>query len=239
MKRLIIHFLIITSLISLMISCGGDKSPSHQDQNLEGEDFFTIYLVRHAQAYKNISPLPNLPPEKLDSLTPEGEKQADALGNYLIGRSITKIYTSPTGRTKQTAERISTILGKRNLVAADTSFVSLKKGKTTEGKKITWSWRVEQWDKGMDPRPIGGESMADGQKRAVNKLRQLHRQIPDSTIIVVTHGDIAAALLAYANGSAITSAYKQNAVETGSLSEIVVSGGKWKSIRSNYIPGNE
>jgi len=36
----------------------------------------TVFIVRHAEAYKNVSHPPDMPKEKVDSLTPRGIEQA-------------------------------------------------------------------------------------------------------------------------------------------------------------------
>lgn len=112
----------------------------------------------------------------------------------------------------------------------------MKKGQTPEGEPVTWSWRVAQWKNGQDSRPKDGESFEDGQKRAVKKLVQLAENKPAMAIVVVTHGDICSAVLAYANSSTITSAYKENRVDTGSLNEIIILDGEWKLLRMNLMP---
>ncbi len=233
LKTYIILLVLITSSI---INCGGEKSPANQTRTSESKNVFRIYLVRHAQAYKNITPRPDMSPERLDSLTPEGEKQAAVLGDFLKDKSIGIIYSSPTGRTKQTAEGISRVIKISKSVVLDKSFASLRNGKTPEGEPVTWSWRVEQWKKGHDPRPNGGESLEDGQKRVVENLKQRAKEASDQAIVVVTHGDICSAILAYANSSTITSAYDVNRVDTGSVSEIIISEGEWKSLSMNLLP---
>jgi len=229
------YLIIFLSLALFLFNCGGEKSPVNQKHGSKNKDDITIYVVRHAQAYKNINPLPDLPPEKLDSLTPEGEKQAESLGNYLKDKSIKMLYSSPTGRTEQTAEIIKSALQLTNQVILDKSFASLKKGQTPEGETVTWSWRVAQWKNGEDPRPKDGESLADGQKRAIDKLEQIAQNGSVTSIIIVTHGDICSAILAFANGNTITSAHEENGVDTGSVSEIIISDGKWKTLTTNLM----
>lgn len=54
-----------------------------------------LYIIRHGD--------PHYP---TDSLTPRGVLQAEAVGKRLAAAGITKIYSSPMGRAKQTAYTI-------------------------------------------------------------------------------------------------------------------------------------
>jgi broad specificity phosphatase PhoE len=55
-----------------------------------------LYLARHAD-----------PDSARDSLTPQGEREADALAARLEAERITRLYCSVTGRSLATAERIA------------------------------------------------------------------------------------------------------------------------------------
>ena len=59
----------------------GDLSPVPADA-------LRVYLVRHGQAFSNLDPTPNLPPEKLDRLTATGIDHAERAGRALRGRGI-------------------------------------------------------------------------------------------------------------------------------------------------------
>ena len=69
----------------------------------------TFILVRHGESDFNLS---GIIQGQLDSprLTARGEFQAEAVGNFIKGCSVNKIYTSPLRRAFQTAEIISDIL---------------------------------------------------------------------------------------------------------------------------------
>ncbi len=54
-----------------------------------------IYLIRHAD-----------PNYAIDSLTPHGITEAKALGKHLAKQSIDRLYSSPLGRAKKTAQYI-------------------------------------------------------------------------------------------------------------------------------------
>ena len=59
-----------------------------------------LYIIRHGD-----------PDYATDSLTPKGLLQAEAVGQRLFHANIDKIFTSPMGRAKQTAEPACRLLG--------------------------------------------------------------------------------------------------------------------------------
>jgi broad specificity phosphatase PhoE len=139
----------------------------------------TLCVVRHAEAYKNLQPTPDLPADQLDRLTPTGEAQAQAAAGPLAGAVF--VWTSPAGRARQTAERLG--LGPP-VVDPDL--------RPLDG---AWGWteRLGHWAAGRDPAPPGGESLAQGRDRAQAVLRRAAARVgPGERGVVVTHGDIAA-----------------------------------------------
>jgi probable phosphoglycerate mutase len=195
-----------------------------------------VFVIRHAQAYKNLSPSPDLPKEKLDSLTPDGQKQAESLGLYLNDKDIKKIFSSPVGRTRETATIIAKKIHYRQPISIEKSLLSLKKGTTPQGDQVTWQWRIKQWQNGKDPRPNGGESLKDGQKRVISWLSNQIKSFPGQNIAFVTHGDICPAVLAYAAGDAPDKAIERQSVDIGSVSEILIQGEQWQIANKNYLP---
>lgn len=59
-----------------------------------------LYIIRHAE-----------PDYKTDTLTERGKKQAEALGKRLYDAKIDRIFSSPMGRAKETAEPACRLLG--------------------------------------------------------------------------------------------------------------------------------
>lgn len=59
-----------------------------------------LYIVRHG-----------IPDYKTDSLTPDGQKQAEAVGRRLAATGLDEVYSSPLGRARQTAEPTCRRLG--------------------------------------------------------------------------------------------------------------------------------
>jgi probable phosphoglycerate mutase len=173
-----------------------------------------IYLVRHGESYKNITPPGDWPPEKLDSLTVKGIEQTSAIAEYLKDKNIAAIFTSPAGRTRQTAEIIRQTLHVSGPVIVEKNFIALKTGQTSGD----------------------GESMRDGQQRAAHSIDSLSQALPGKSIVIVTHGDICSALLAHTGDTDITEVFKMQDVMTGSISEIIIRHKQWHIVQQGLVP---
>ncbi len=188
-----------------------------------------VFVVRHAEAYLNLSDHAGMPEEELDSLTPRGIKQATETGAYLRDKNVLLVVASPTGRTRQTARIIAEQTGLKSSPSEDPAFASTKDGLTPDGKLADWSWRQEQWKAGRDPRPEGGESLEDAVKRAVQALEELIRQHPGKALVIVTHSDICAGLAGQAAGTPFPCRYGKHKTSFGSVIQIAVSpDGTWE-----------
>jgi len=189
-----------------------------------GEVLLRVYLVRHAQAWKNVSALlrpPGMSAEKLDSLTGKGREQARAVGERLRGAGVARIVSSPAQRARQTAEGIAGGLGADGVpVEPSEAFQPLRHGSSADAAR--YRWRTGNWRRGEDPRPEGGESLGDGLARAVAYLEAAARETPGATLVVVSHGEISAALLSHAAGVSPLTGYEQHFVREGTLSEIAL-----------------
>jgi broad specificity phosphatase PhoE len=140
---------------------------------VRGNVLIKIYLVRHAKSKKNVMQLPGTPEKQLDTLTTKGREQAVAIGHFLKDKDIVAIQSSPTGRTRETAQAMSEVIGLPGGFEVEEAFSSLRGGKGPDGNPVSWPWREQQWALGNDPRPEEGESMSDGEIRARSALEKL------------------------------------------------------------------
>ncbi|MCU0674991.1 MAG: histidine phosphatase family protein [Myxococcota bacterium] len=163
------------------------------DSNEGGAFESQLCVVRHAEAFKNLTPPPEgLTPSQLDALTPNGESQARAAGTHLP-RRVGVLASSPANRAQQTARG----LGLDVEVAIDPALRAL------DGD-LPWDARVAAWSRGDDPRPDGGESLADGAARVRALLTSLRARVRDGEhAVLVTHGDIAALVIGELRGTAL------------------------------------
>ncbi len=204
----------------------------HEDIHpaIQGKVLLRVYLVRHAESKKNVVHLPWTPEEELDTLTDEGRRQAVAIGDFLNDKGIVAILSSPAGRTRETAKAIGQVTGLKAGYEVDPDFASLRGGTSEDGNQITWAWREKQWALGQDPRPEGGESLADGESRAKAAVKKLAEKFPEKSVVIVSHGDICAALLGYAANTPMPKRNVTHNVPTGSISEFLMTDKGWHII---------
>jgi probable phosphoglycerate mutase len=195
-----------------------------------------VYLLRHAQAWKNVPAAqrpPGLDAAGLDALTERGRAQAEAAGRRLAGAGVTRVVCSPARRARQTAEAIAGVLG-TGAVEVSERFAPLAHGPSPQA--ADFRWRTGNWRAGRDPRPDGGESLGDGLARAAGFLEEIAAAAPGTTLVVVTHGEIAAALLSRAEGISPLAGYEKNFVGEGTISDLGVSAGRWELYAKGVRP---
>jgi probable phosphoglycerate mutase len=201
---------LIVAMISATAALAQEPAPMH------------VMLVRHASAWKNVPSAQRPRPmsaAELDSLTPQGVALAEKLGNSLAGKGVVAVYASPAQRAQQTAAAIAKATGVGAPIPND-AFRSLDIG--SGARAASGTTRMKNWKSGDDPRPPGGESLGDGLARANDALLQLAKQYPGKTVVVVTHGEIASALITQAAGQDLLTHYFENFPDEGSVHEFDV-----------------
>lgn len=169
-----------------------------------------LCVVRHAEAYKNLSPPPpDREGEALDALTPRGEAQARALQGQLP-TEVARLWSSPAQRSQQTAALLGVRAPRGVEVHADL--------RPLDGE-IAWEMRQHAWAHGDDPRPAGGgESLADGQARVQALLREAQAAAgPGQHVVWVTHGDVASLVLGELRGTPLLERPSKDTLATGTV----------------------
>jgi len=159
----------------------------------------TFYLIRHAtnDLVGNLLPgwMPGL------SLNAEGHEQAERLAWTLLGRGITRIYSSPLERALETAAPIAKALDLK--VEVRDGLGEVRTGKWT-GRRIDELEHDPLWRRFLafpsGSRAPGGESLAEVQARMVAELECLQARHPAETVAVVSHADPIRAALAFFAG---------------------------------------
>jgi broad specificity phosphatase PhoE len=187
------------------------------------DEMLRVFVIRHANAWKNV-PAAERPSgmsdDDLDALTPAGLAKAEQLGASLAGKGIVAVYCSPARRAEQTAAAIAKAIGLPGPIPLE-AFRTLDTGPDKNASSGTV--RMKSWKAGKDPRPPGGESLADGFARATAQLAELRTKHAGQAIAVVTHGEIAASLLSKAAGQDIVAGYFDHFPGEGSVHEIKIS----------------
>lgn len=189
-------------------------------QSKEHPEKVSFWFVRHGQSEGNIlgakCTVMNDTP-----ISPQGIEEAEAIAKYIKDHNIqvTDIYTSPLGRSHQTAETIARELGLS---------VKVKEGL----RERNWGvWGNEPWDsvsKRLDllPHgerytvvPDGGESWSEMEERLAKSLEEIAEEnTAGENILIVTHrGCLRAILPVLAQES--REKHADFSVETGSLSK--------------------
>lgn len=166
-----------------------------------------VCVARHAESFRNLNPRPEgLSEAELDALTPQGEAQARALAARLPA-GVARVWSSPLNRAQQTAG----LLGAPVPVEVQADLRPL------DGA-IPWAEREAAWAAGQDPRPPDGESLGDGQGRAVALLGRLRDQLgPGQHAVLVTHSDLGALLLGELRGTPLLERPAKDTLATGDL----------------------
>ncbi|MEG3193417.1 histidine phosphatase family protein [Lysobacter sp. D1-1-M9] len=134
-------------------------------------------------------------------LDQRGRRQARALAEQLAGASIAALYSSPLERAVETAEPIATLLGLPVVTCED--FLELAFGQWTDRTfdELATDPRFECFNTLRSCAPVpDGEFMLQAQARMIIGLEKLRLRHPQTTVVVVSHGDLIKAAIAHYAG---------------------------------------
>lgn len=135
----------------------------------------TIYLIRHCKAHGQ---------EREAALTPEGIQQSQSLANFLAGKGVAAIISSPYLRAVQTIQPFSERTGLP--IHVDHRLVE----RTLSAENLTdWLEKLKQTFDDMDLKLEGGESSAEAANRGIAVIRDLW-EASDKTVAIVSHGNL-------------------------------------------------
>lgn len=143
-----------------------------------------FYLVRHAHA--------EWEPDENRPLSSRGLQDAWRVADILADRPITTAFSSPYLRARQTVEPLAVRLGLR--ICSDERFRERELGR----------WRAPSFEEAvrrtwmdMDFAYPGGETNRQAQARAVQVLQELIAKDFQGHVLIGTHGNLLALMLAY------------------------------------------
>jgi probable phosphoglycerate mutase len=195
-----------------------------------------FYLVRHGESVWNAE-------ERLCGrtdveLSDAGRRQAERLGARLRGLPPAAIYTSPLGRTAETAAIIAQGTGLTPMI--DARIVELNygewEGKTFAEVKSKSNDAYARWD--ADPAreaPPGGETGLAGVARIasfLDEMRQRHSAGREH-VVVVTHKTVCRLALCHALGLAPSEYRRRLSMENAALNIISPSDDGWRVVLVN------
>ena len=149
------------------------------------------FVARHGEAEHNLSDKISYSDEKNVHLTDKGKEESLDIAEKLRKESITKIFSSPFIRTRETAGIIASALGlSKEGVVFDERLGELNPG-VFEGKTWTEKNRWIESQKGTKPYRIvleKGESHLDAKIRFGNFLYDIESKYKNENILIITHG---------------------------------------------------
>lgn len=208
----------------------------------------TIYLIRHGKTEYNAREW--LQGGDVDSpLTESGIANAVELGKVLSGVSIDRIYVSPLGRAKQTAELIRGSRpielieepGLREMGYGDWDGLPHSLLEAYTGNTVGAFFDALIYNTHPDSPFVakGWESFPHLAERTQETVRRLLRENEGRTIVLVTHGVISQLLLTLFQGHEASRMTEMPVVQPASLTELCCENGVCRIVRlsdtSHYI----
>jgi broad specificity phosphatase PhoE len=194
-----------------------------------------VYFVRHGQAYSNLDPLPDLPPEKLDRLTALGREQSRRAARALRGKGVALIVTSPRGRARETAEQMRSVLG-RVKVRQEPRLRPLEMGVSGTGKELEFDERMAEWRAGRDPAPQGGESLEMLGRRVLEAVASLRSGYAGKSVVFVGHSEVISNTIGVLEADSLSGRFDER-ILNGSITAFEAGGEPLpRLLFSNYVP---
>lgn len=150
-------------------------------------------LLRHGESISNADPQAiTLPEETGDRLSERGGEQARAAAEALRGRGITRLFSSPMRRARETAEPLSKTF---ELPATVLPYVHELKEATGYGELDPEEQKLRRWSARMSAHPDDPDHSGDGAESfnevlaRVRRLKaELESQSSEERTLIVTHG---------------------------------------------------
>lgn len=194
-----------------------------------------ILLVRHGEsrAATPEAPFPLVDGHGDPELHPQGLEQAVCIGHRLKRLPIAAVYVTSLQRTLQTALPLCTHLGVEPIVERDLREIhlgewegGLYRMKAHANDPVYQRMHEEErWD--VIP---GAEAWETVNRRVSAALARIAGRHPDQLVVAVVHGGIIGHILAHAAGAR---PFAFNGADNGSISHIVMTGGRIRIRRFN------
>ena len=144
----------------------------------------TVWLARHGEVHNPGSLLYGRLPRM--RLTPEGQRQADALAAFLAPRRLAAVYSSPMLRARRTAAAILAQHAELARVRIDRDLQEIGTG--WQGEPLEALERIN-WDFYAYPRGAEDESIEAIYVRMHRWLKRVLRRHAGAEVVGVSHGD--------------------------------------------------
>lgn len=156
----------------------------------------TFLLIRHAAHQLGGGTIAGRSPGV--NLSEEGQRQAAALADRLVGLPVRTLYVSPVDRARQTAAIIAPALNLEPVVSEPLSEIDFGDWTRRPLDELRPLDRFRRWNTFRSGARIpSGELMLEAQTRIVREMLRLTDEHPDQMVALVSHGDIIKAAVAY------------------------------------------
>jgi broad specificity phosphatase PhoE len=163
----------------------------------------TFHFIRHGEVYNPQHILYARLPRY--HLSEEGQRQAEAVADYLSSRPLAAVISSPRLRARQTAALVARLHG----LVVRHSYLIDEIHTPHQGRPIA-ELDAEGWPL-FTALPPGYDSPEDITARVLRLIRRLRRQHPTGEVALVTHGDVVLAVRFWVEGVKFTDDSKKNA----------------------------
>jgi probable phosphoglycerate mutase len=194
-----------------------------------------ILLVRHGESApaREDQPFPMLDGHGDPPLAPEGELEAERVGERLAVEPLDAIYVSGLRRTVQTAAPLAAKLaitpaeepGMREVRLGDWEG-GMFRIRVAENHEIAQRmWESQRWD--AIPNAESTEDLAARVRAAIERVAAAH---PDQRVAVFTHGGVIGQVVSMATGA---QGFAFIGADNASITQLVVMGDRWLVRRFN------
>jgi len=155
----------------------------------------TFYFVRHGESEANATR--RFAGQSDSPLTERGRRQAEAVASALDHVAFDKIVATPLSRSLDTAKVIAERRGMPVQIVPDLAEIDVgeRTGATWDEVAGLPAWREDAfvaWP--------GGETLSQVLERALHAMRELAKENPGRTILVVGHGGVTRILVSHFQG---------------------------------------
>ncbi len=194
-----------------------------------------ILLVRHGESApaREDAPFPMVDGHGDPPLAPEGEREAELVGDRLAVEPIEAIYVSGLRRTEQTAAALAKRLGLTP--ATDPGMREVRLGdwegglfriRVAERHDIALRmYETQRWD--VIPNAESTEDLAARVRASIERIAAVH---PDQRVAVFTHGGVIGQVVSMATGA---QPFAFIGADNASITQLVVTGERWIVRRFN------
>jgi len=199
----------------------------------------TYYVMRHGGTNRNeeTEGIVNYNPDTPYDLTEDGKKSVEQSLELLKLDGVDMIFTSPSARTRQTAEIAARALHKE--VNTDDRLIEYNLyGFANEGKPVS-SIPNHGQKRGLNAKETDGESYNEMRSRVADFMNHLEKTYRNKKILIVSHGSPIRVMAAMASGSTIREFNSRSALGEWFEGGWTPQTGEIKKLEWRKIPRNE